>query len=476
MADTGRLHALDLAWLEMEGDGPPIAIGTVAVAEGPPPSTPDLVAMIADRAPRMARLHQAVAPTGVGVRRPPWVSVDEPDLAAHVHQLSAAGSAHRGLDAAVGWIMQQRLDRDRPLWDAWIVSGLDPEAGVGRPPGAPGRWALVWRVHHSVADGVGALLLLGHGFDVEPGGGATLADRVLALQARAAADRDSRGPSSTPAVAGVRGPLSGLHLPGVHLPGLGHAVDVAGRAIGHLSGAVPALVPQPPGPLTGPVGGGRTWVSQDVSLDLVKQVRRRYGVTVNDVVLAGVAGGFRELLMARGEPIGGRTVRNLVPVSLRAPGDDLSTNQLGALLAHLPVGVADPVERLHRVADAVRHARAAGEPLLASALLGLVDRAVPSAVQDPAMATLGRVVPAWFLDTLTTNVPGPPFPVHLLGRPVRAMYPVIPVAGHTAITTGIFSYAGTVNIGVTGDADLAPDVGVLARGIHGAIAELADLA
>jgi hypothetical protein len=169
-------------------------------------------------------------------------------------------------------------------------------------------------------------------------------------------------------------------------------------------------------------------------------------------------------------------VRNLVPVSLRAPGDDLSTNQLGALMASLPVGVADPVVRLQRVAAAVRHGRASGEPLLASALLGLADRTVPSMVQDPAMATLGRVLPAWFMDTLTTNVPGPQFRVHLMGRSVSAMYPIIPVAGHTAITTGIFSYAGTLNVGVTGDGDLAPDVAVLARGVHEAIEELARLA
>lgn len=474
MSDTGRLHALDLAWLEMEGDGPPIAIGTVAVAEGPPPSRQELVAMIADRAPRMARLHQAVARTGGAIRRPPWVAVEEPDLAGHVHELSAADPAHRGLDAAVSWIMQQRLMPDQPLWDAWIVADVDSRPAGGRTRRRSGRWALVWRVHHSIADGVGALLLLGHGFDVEPAGGPTLAERLLQREDRPAGqDPPGSAPSAPARGAGVRGPWSGLHLPAVHVPGLGGALDAAGQALEHLASAVPALLPQPPSPLTGPVGEGRAWVSQDVPLDLVKQVRRRFGVTVNDVVLAGVAGGFRALLVARGEPVEGRSVRNLVPVSLRSPGDDLSANQLGALLAHLPVGVADPVERLHRVAGAVRHGRAAGEPLFASALLGLADRTVPSAIQDPAMATLGRVVPAWFMDTLTTNVPGPQFPVFTMGRPVAAMYPIIPVAGHTAITTGIFSYAGTLNVGVTGDADLAPDVGMLARGIHEAVAELA---
>ena len=321
-------------------------------------------------------------------------------------------------------------------------------------------------MHHSVADGVGALLLLGHGFDVQRDGAATMAEQVLAEQARA---RGTPAPRSDP-------PVPGLHLPGPHLTDLSGALAAARRALGHVASAGPALVPQPPGPLTGPVGSGRRWVSQDVALDQVTRVRRAFGVTVNDVVLAGVAGGFRSLLGARGQSVAGRSVRNLVPVSLRAPGDDTSANQLGALLAHLPVGVADPVERLRAVAGAVRDSRATGEPLLASALLGLVDRVVPSALQDPAVATLGRTLPAWFLDTLTTNVPGPQFEVFTMGRAVSAMYPIIPVAGHTAITTGIFSYAGTLNIGVSGDADLAPDVAILARGIRDAIAELAALA
>jgi len=481
MAEGDRLHALDLAWLEMEGDGPPIAIGTVAVADGPAPSQEQVADLVAERASRMQRLHQALGPTGWRIRRPAWVDATDADGAAHVHRISAADARHRGLDAAVGWIMVQHLPHDRPLWDAWLVTDLDTGAGTGH--GASEPWALVWRVHHSVADGVGALLLLGHCFDVQPGGGATLADRMLALSREPRVPSPDRGPATArTAGSGAAGPWPHLHLPQVSVPGvdgsharvprIGRALGAAGAAVGHLAAAAPALLPHPPGTLTGRVGERRVWVRRDIALDEVKAVRRRFGVSVNDVVLAGVAGGFRALLTWRGEPVDGRTVRNLVPVSLRAPGDDTAANRLGAILADLPVGVADPVQRLHRVAGEVRHARAAGEPLLAAAVLGLVDRTVPSALQDPAIATLGKLLPAWFIDTLTTNVPGPPFPVHVLGRRVDGLYPIIPVAGHTAITTGIFSYAGTLNVSVTGDADLAPDVAVLARGIVDAVGEL----
>ncbi len=169
-------------------------------------------------------------------------------------------------------------------------------------------------------------------------------------------------------------------------------------------------------------------------------------------------------------------MRNLVPVSMRPPGDDSPQNRISGVLGHLPVGIADPVDRLAAVRAGVAHGREVGTPALASALLGLVDRAVPAAVQDVAVAAVGRSAPAWFMDTLTTNVPGPQFPVYLCGRHVLAMYPLIPVAGHTCITTGIFSYDGTLNIGVTGDADQAGDVEVLARGISRAAVELGERA
>jgi diacylglycerol O-acyltransferase len=442
MGEYGRLHALDLAWLEMQGDGPPIAIGTVALTDGPPPSEAELAALLADRLPRMPALHQQVDSHGHGIRRPTlrWAA-GLPDLPGHIHRLAAGqgASLHPPLDGAVARIMEARLPGDRPMWDAWIVDGL---------PGD--RWALVWRVHHSISDGIGALLLLGHGFDLSADGtGPTLADAVTRRATSAAAPREGPAPSS---------PRRALH---------------ALRSVAaHGAPAVASLVPHSPGPLTAAVGHSRAWASVEVPLGGVKEAGRAFGVTVNDVVLAAVAGGFRDLMAHRGLRVGGQVVRNLVPVSLRPAGDDGAGNHISALLGHLPVGVADPVERLREIHAGVDHGREVGEPALASLLLGVVDRAVPSALQDAVVATAGRTVPAWFFDTLTTNVPGPQFPAFLLGRRVRALFPVIPVAGHTAITTGIFSYDGMLDIGVTGDGQAARDVDVLARGIARAAGEL----
>jgi WS/DGAT/MGAT family acyltransferase len=325
-----------------------------------------------------------------------------------------------------------------------------------------GRWALVWRVHHSIADGIGAVTVLGHGFDTAPDGGPTLADVVLGRGEPARAEQGERAAGDTSD--------DQHHPPGA---GLAHVIGAARSTAPHLPGALAALVPHAPSELTGPVGDGRVWVSVEVPLAQVKAVRRTFGVTVNDVVLACVTGGFRDLLRHRGAPVRGRVVRNLVPVSLRPHGDAGAGNQVSALLGHLPVGIDDPVDRLRAVASGVDHGQQAREPALAALLLGIVDHVVPAAVQDVAIATAGRTLPAWFFDTLTTNVPGPQFPVHVCRRRVRAMFPIIPVAGHTCITTGIFSYDGMLDVGVSGDADRAADVGVLARGIRRAADELA---
>ena len=456
-----RLHAIDLVWLEMQGDGPPIAIGTVAVAQGDAPSDDELLTMVADRLERMPRLHQDLTDLGVGLRRPEWVEAEGVDLPAHLHRVDAsADGAIPGLDAAVSHIMEQHLPPDQPLWDMWVVEGLADQ------------WALVWRVHHTIADGVGALVLLGHGFDLEPGGGQTLADAILAVPAPRAAERVDAANSETPTP-----PRTSTGSVINHVGhDLGHALGALRGSVPHVIPAVSALIPRPPSQLAGPVGTSRVWVSVDIPLAEVKSTGRALGATVNDVVLACVTGGFRDLLVHRGEPVEGRHVRNLVPVSMRPPGDGSSQNRISGVLGHLPVGIVDPVDRLADVSAGVAHGREAGTPALASALLGLVDRTVPAAVQDVAVAAVGRSAPAWFLDTLTTNVPGPQFAVYLCGRRVLAMYPLIPVAGHTCITTGIFSYDGMLNIGVTGDADEAGDVEVLARGISRAATELAERA
>ncbi len=211
--------------------------------------------------------------------------------------------------------MEQSLPAGQPLWDMWVVDGLEDS------------WALVWRVHHTIADGVGAMLLLGHGFDSEPGGGPTLADAILNQPVPPREPGCQQGSCPGCTASGPRSAPCGRRHP--------HAIPAAW-----------ALAPRPPSPLTGAVGPRRVWASVDVPLGEVKATGRALGATVNEVVLACVAGGFRDLLVHRGEPVDGRVVRNLVPVSMRPPGDGSAENRISGMLGHLPVGVVDPVDRL----------------------------------------------------------------------------------------------------------------------------------
>ena len=155
---------------------------------------------------------------------------------------------------------------------------------------------------------------------------------------------------------------------------LGHALGALRGAVPHVIPAVTALIPRPPSPLAGPVGPRRVWVSVDIPLAEVKSTGRALGATVNDVVLACVTGGFRDLLVHRGEPVEGRVVRNLVPVSMRPPGDDSAQNRISGMLGHLPVGIADPVDRLAAVRAGVAHGR---EVWHAGARIGVVGARRP---------------------------------------------------------------------------------------------------
>jgi len=452
---TDRLHAIDAVWLEMEGSGPPIAIGVVAVAEGPPPGDAEVIQMLAERLPTMSGLRQRLVPDPTRLRRAARVEAEHVDLAAHVHRVPARTSpAHGGLDGAVGSIMEQRLPPGQPLWDLWVVEGLD-----GQPHG---RWAVVWRIHHTITDGLGAIALFRRAFDVTPDGELSMSDAVRSATEQPAARRDDRTPERR------RGAVrpSGVDLR--------HAFGTVTSVAAHLPSVLATLVPQVPTSLTAAVGDRRTWCSADVPLSQVEAVRRAYGVTVNDVALAAVAGGFRDLLLNRGERVDHRGVRNLVPVSMRPTGESRAGNLVSGLLGNLPVGVADPVARLRAVRAAVTHGKEGHAAALFSLWLDVVDHTVPSFVQDVAVRAAGRWAPSWFFDTLTTNVPGPAFPVYLLGRRVTRMYPLIPVAGRTPIITGIISYDGRLNIGVTGASGPAGDVRVLARGIRRCVGELAE--
>jgi WS/DGAT/MGAT family acyltransferase len=233
----------------------------------------------------------------------------------------------------------------------------------------------------------------------------------------------------------------------------------------------PALWPATGSSLSGHIGRQRRYTWSRASLDEVKTIKRALGGTVNDVVLAAISGGFRALLLARGEQPGPHMVRSLVPVSLRAPGEEsLYDNRVSAVLADLPVHIADPVERLTAVQAELQALKTSKEALVGEALITL-GRYTPFPVASRTVR-LAFELPQRDVVTVTTNVPGPQQPLYGLGRRIVEIIPYVPIATRTRTGVSIFTYCGHVTFGITGDFAANPDLDLLARGIEDSLSEL----
>jgi WS/DGAT/MGAT family acyltransferase len=252
------------------------------------------------------------------------------------------------------------------------------------------------------------------------------------------------------------------------------------RDAGHgIAGMAGLIRPTVASSLNGPIGPHRRYDWAEATVDDIKRVRKSFGGSFNDVVLATITGGFRKLLESRGEEVD-RVLRTMVPVSVRprdargvAVGDGNMSNKVSAMFAELPVGVADPVGRLHAVSAQLANLKESRQAVAGEALTSL------SGFAPPALLALGARIATKAaqrnVNTVTTNVPGPQMPLYVLGRKMLAAYPYVPLAGQIRIGIAIFSYDGNVTFGVTGDYDAVPDLSVLCRGIEDEMGELVEL-
>jgi WS/DGAT/MGAT family acyltransferase len=455
-----RLTALDAAFLLVEDEEPDVslAISSIAVFDGPPLSAEEFTAMYAERVSRIPRFRQKVHTIPLDLGPPVWVDDVGFDLAHHLRRTAlAAPGGDAELAALMGRLMSRRLDRDRPLWETWLVEGLED-----------GRWALVSTIHHCMADGVS-------GTDIYH---AVLDDSAKSRPGAPEAWRPEHQPSTLTLTASALARLGVLPVQqGAALAGaLRHPVCLAAQLARTARGlhALP-LRPVEASSLTGPVSAHRRYAFSRGSMTDVQAVRQAFGGTFNDVVLAAVTGAFRALLMSRGEPLHGRSVRTLVPVSVRAPGEVGSRgNQVSVLLADLPVDVADPLERLSLVRSRLAALKASDEAPAVATVTALSERGV-----YPLVGALYRAaarLPQRSLTTVTTNVPGPRTQLYALGRPLREVIPYVPIASSIRTGVSIMTYRGGIAFGVTGDEDTAADVGTLAEGIAQNLAELVALA
>jgi WS/DGAT/MGAT family acyltransferase len=355
-----------------------------------------------------------------------WVDARRVDLERHVRVVDAGGD----LLPAVERIRRRPLDRSRPLWELWFLTGL-PDGRVG----------CFVRAHHAIADGVGGVATLAGLL-----GGAHVTTSPVQPEPSASALLVDNLRRWWRALAGV---ASRVGHPWATL----RAVRDGWPAVREIFGEEQA----PRTSVNRPLGPGRRLAVVRTRLDVIKEIAHAHDATVNDVLLAAIAGGLRDLLRARGEPVGNLVLRAFVPVAARRerPGG----NRTGTMVVPLPVGEADPARRLRLIADetAVRRTlrHLSGATLFPNAVL---QRAFLKAMSHQR-----------WVNTYVANVPGPPERLRIAGAPLLELFPMVPLIGNVTLGIGALSYAGQFTITIVADADACPDIDVFTEGLRTAL-------
>jgi diacylglycerol O-acyltransferase / wax synthase len=452
-----RMSGLDAGFFYAEHENVPMHIGSVAVFEGPAPSRQDLMRLFEAKLPRVPRYRQVVRTAPFQLLRPVWADDEDFSIGHHVRRATVpAPGGPEQLRAVAARLFEVQLDRGRPLWEGWLLDGLEG-----------GRWAILSKIHHCMADGIGGNDLMTQVFDTDqvqrppqPPAGAPWLPAPHPSLARLAADELREAFS---------GPLRQLAA----TPGLvrrARARDVAeyGRGLG--AGARRLAEPSA-GFLNGPIGPRRTWTWTTASLAELKQIRASHGGTLNDVVLAAITRAFRDLLADRDQLVDGLVVRSLVPVSVRAPDEaGAITNRVSAVLANLPAGEPDPVRRLGLIREEMDSLKRTHQAVGGEILTSMLGLAPPMWLALGTRAAFRIRQP--LVQTVTTNVPGPRCPLYVLGRRMTALHPYVPIGNAVRISVAILSYLDAVSFGVTADAECADDLDVFVAGIGRGLAEL----
>jgi diacylglycerol O-acyltransferase len=461
---TDKLSALDAEFLHLEDGSVHLAIAGACVFDDPPLPLADLEALVASKLHLIPRYRQRVRTVPFELGRPVWVDDPEFDLSYHIrHTALPAPGDDAALCRLMGRIMSQDLDRERPLWEMWLVEGLD---------GA--RWAIVFKVHHCMVDGIAGVGLLTALLDLKP---------VNAPGTPLPWAPEPEPPDARKVLDAWGGLASGIASLAKELPAsVTHPVDAARTMVATVEGGIrfaKHLSPTRPLSIEGPIGPHRIWAHSSASLDAVKTIRTAFGGTVNDVVLAAVTGGYRELLLARGDDVEHATVRSLVPVSTRhEDGRGVPDNRVSALLYELPVSLDDPVERLQVVQTQMADLKSSHIAEAGAAIVSAAELVPPMVMGILSRTTIRsfRRFGQHSLNTVTTNVPGPQFPLYCLNHEMTEYRPFVPISHGFRIGTAILSYNGRLFFGVTGDFRTSPDVGVLATEAAAGIDELHELA
>ena len=458
---TDRLTALDTSFLHLEDAASHMHVASVMVFEGSPPPYDELLDAIERRLHLVPRYRQRLAFVPLAQGRPKWVDDPHLNLRYHVRAtaLPAPGDENQ-LKELAGRVFAQQLDRDKPLWEIWIVDGLEGD-----------RFALLSKTHHALVDGISGVDIISVLFDTspEPAAPADPGDRWLPrpLPSRAQLFAEALLERTTIPAEVARSVRAVFRGPRRILSGARDA------AVGVGAMAWAGLNPAPTSPYNESIGPHRrfTWVRADLAD--IKAIKNELGGTVNDVVLSTVTGALGKHLRRRGQNTDGLELKAMIPVSVRADVERGALgNRVAAMMAPLPVWCQDPVARLDIVREELKGLKSSGQAVGAQVLTELTGFAPPTVMGQAARLVSRQRM----FNLVVTNVPGPQFPLYLAGRRMLDPFPMVPLAKNQALGIALLSYAGKINFGLVGDWDLMWDLDEFAADLRGSLEELAEAA
>jgi WS/DGAT/MGAT family acyltransferase len=452
-----RLTSIDASFLHQEGPASHMHIGGVLVFEGPPPRFEDYLNHVRGRLHLVPRYRQRLINPPLDSGRPLWADDPSFNLEYHIrHAALPAPGTEDQLFQLTARIVSQQLDRSKPLWESWLVEGLEDD-----------RFALIFKAHHSLVDGVSGVDLATVLFDLAP------------TPAPAPTDLEPWTPKPQPSpaellVAGVRGAvdataqivaraLGAASHPESSLRILKDAVEGLGEIVWA------GLNPAPTTPLNVEIGPHRRFTVVRQQLEDYKEVKNALGGTVNDVVLTVVSGALARWLRSRGVRTEGLEMRALVPVSVRGQ-DDRGTlgNRLTVMRGPLPVYIRDPVARLRFVRHAMDGLKESKQAVGAATLAAVNNLAPPTILAQASRLNFSTRL----FNLIVTNIPGPQLPLYVLGRQLCDLFPIAFLPENHALAVAIMSYNGGIDYGLLGDYDALPDIGLIAEGIEASLQEL----
>jgi WS/DGAT/MGAT family acyltransferase len=455
-----RLTSIDASFLTNETSSSHMHVGAVLIFEGPPPRYDDFLDHVRSRLELVPRFRQKLVFPPFEAGRPLWSDDPTFNLGYHVRHtaLPSPGSEDQ-LRRLTGRVFSQQLDRSKPLWELWLVQGLERN-----------RFALLSKTHHALVDGVSGVDIATVLFDVKPVPEPAQAERdwvprrvpsTTELLARGASDL-----AETPLRLGGR-VLNAIQHPEPALRRVADSLEALGEVAWNFANPAPDV------PLNVEIGSHRRFVWTRSDLATFKRIKDALGGTVNDVVLAAVTGALRGWLQNRGIKTEGLELRALVPVSIRTEDEHGHLgNRIAAMRGPLPVYVSDPVRRLQIVREAMGELKQSKQALGAEVIARFNDFAPPTLLAQASRINFSTRL----FNLIVTNVPGPQIPLYVLGRELEDVFPVAFLPQNHALAIAIMSYNGGVGFGLLGDYDAMEDLDNFAARIADAIEELVEAA